>query len=151
MTAVDRDSPLPIRPARVDDYDGILAVWSAAGLSFRPGYRDSKEGFQRQLQRFGSMYLVATDGDRVVGVVFGSHDERKGWINRLAVLPQYRRRGLAAALVEACEAAIRADGIEIVAVLIESDNLPSCRLFENLGYRSDVPVRYYRKLSHPGA
>ena len=54
-------------------------------------------------------------------------------------------------MTAACEAAIHADGIEIVAVLIETDNSVSHELFEKLGYRSDIPVRYFRKLTHPGA
>ncbi len=142
---------MPIRRATAADYDDIVTVWSAGALPFCPGYRDSKEGFRRQLERFPSSYLVATDGDRIVGVVLGSHDERKGWINRLAVLPEYRRRGIAEALATACEKAILAQGIEIVAALIGTDNSTSCKLFEKLGYRTDVPVHYYRKLTHPDA
>ncbi|MFQ5590413.1 MAG: GNAT family N-acetyltransferase [Phycisphaerae bacterium] len=151
MTGVHDNAPLPIRCAAIDDYDEIVSVWTAAQLSYRPGYRDSETGFRRQLTMFPNLYLVATDGPRVVGVVFGSHDGRKGWINRLAVLPEYRRRGIAAALTVACEKAILAEGIEIIAALVEADNASSCSLFEKLGYQSDVPVRYFRKLSHPGA
>ena len=92
---------------------------------------------------------LAIDGGRIVGVVLGSHDHRKGWINRLAVLPEYRRRGMASVLMSACEAAIGAHGIEIVAALVESDNEASHAFFERLSYRADVPVRYYRKLSRP--
>jgi len=137
-----------IRPARADDYAAIEGVWSTAELPYRSGMRDSLAGFQRQLERFGDLYLVAVDGERVVGVVFGTHDERKGWINRLAVLPGYRRQGMAASLVSACDKAIRACGIEIVAALIEPENTVSARLFKRLGYKDDVPARYYRKLSH---
>ena len=84
-----------------------------------------------------------------VGVVLGSHDERKGWINRLAVMPEYRRRGIALSLADACDAAIRADGIEIVAALVEVNNDSSAALLEKLGYAADIPVTYYRKRAHP--
>jgi len=106
--------------------------------------RESKRSFRRQLKQFPDLYLVATDGDR-------SHDHRKGWINRVAVLPECQRQGVAVALVSACEAGIRAHGIEIMAALIEPYNVASAALFEKLGYHNDVPARYYRKLSHPGA
>ena len=36
---------------------------------------------------------VAEAGGELVGVVLGTHDGRKGWINRLAVAPAYQRRG----------------------------------------------------------
>jgi len=144
--------PLPtIRRATAADYDQIIAVWATGGGHFSAQGRESLEAFRRQVELMGHLYFVAVDGDRVIGVVLGSHDHRKGWVNRLAVLPEYRRRGVAAALVSTCDAAIRACGIEIVAALVETHNAASIALFERLGYHADVPVLYFRKLSQPGA
>ena len=140
-----------IRCAQAEDYEAIKSVWTAAGLQARIRGRESREAFLHQLQQFPDLYLVAVDDERIIGMVFGSHDHRKGWINRLAVLPEHQRRGVAVALVTACDEAIRAQGIEIVAALVETPNLESARLFEKLGYHADVPVCYYRKLSHPDA
>lgn len=148
LTGTDGRSPPPIRRATAEDYNEIAEVWSASGLSVRLHGRESQQAFCRQLEQFPDLYLVATDGDRIIGVVLGSHDHRKGWINRLAVLPEYRGHGIGTALVSACDAAIRTHGIEIVAAMIEPDNAVSYAVFEKLGYRTDVEVRYYRKLSH---
>jgi ribosomal protein S18 acetylase RimI-like enzyme len=149
VTATNAKSPLPIRAATPADYDAIVEVWVAAGLSVRLEGRERREAFLDQLTQFPDLYLVATDGPRIVGVIFGSHDHRKGWINRLAVHPEYRRRGLGLALATACDRAIRSHGIEIVAALIEPRNTASCALAERLGYRADIEVRYYRKLGRP--
>lgn len=140
-----------IRRATSDDYDGITEVWSKARLPISASGRDRRKAFLHQLERFPSTYLVAVDGLRIVGVVLGSHDHRKGWINRLAVHPDYCGRGTASALVRACERALHAEGIDIIAALVGPDNKDSCALFEKLGYLTDVPVRYYRKLSHSEA
>lgn len=140
-----------IRRVAPTDYDDIRALWSEAGLPVRAKGRESSAAFLRQVRQFPDLYLAAIDRNRLVGVVFGTHDTRKGWINRLAVLPEYRRRGVAAALVTACDTAIRAKGIEIVAVMIEPENRASKGLFEKLGYRADVPVIYLRKLSRQDA
>ena len=94
---------------------------------------------------------MAVERGNIIGIVLGSHDGRKGWINRLAVVPEHRRRGIAAALVRACERALDAHGIEIVAALVEPSSRESAALFEELGYREDVPVRYFRRLSRPDA
>lgn len=149
MSGPNENPSLPIRRARADDYDQIAKVWSASGLAASLQGRDSEEAFRRQLERFPDLYLVATDGGRVVGVVLGSHDHRKGWINRLAVVPEYRRRGTASALVSACEEAIRSHGIGIIAALVDPSNTNSCKVFEILGYRTDVQARYFRKLDYP--
>ena len=149
MTEPRRSPPIPIRQAVTGDYDQIVEVWMSAGLPVCLAGRDRREAFDRQLGRFPTLYLVALDGDQIVGVVLGTHDERKGWINRLAVRPAYRRRGIAEALLEACDDAFRAVGVDIVAALIGPENVGSCALFERLGYRTDVPVKYYRKLRGP--
>ena len=148
MSTTDPNDSMTIRPATPADYDAIVKVWRAAGLSYRPQGRESREAFTEQLTRIHDLCLVALDGPRVVGVVLGSHDHRKGWINRLAVLPEYQRRGLAVRLARACEDALYARGIDITAVLIEPGNDASAALFEKLGYRR-FPADYYRKLRRP--
>ena len=149
MTASHEPSLFSIRPVTADDYEQLISLWTLSGTHLEIQGRESKSAFLQQLEQFPDLYLVATVGERIVGVVLGTHDGRKGWINRLAVHPGDRRRGIAAALVIACDTAIRARGIGIVAALVESDNAASAALFETLGYREDVPVRYFRKLGGP--
>lgn len=89
------------------------------------------------------MYLGAFDGKQLVGTVFGTHDTRKGWTNRLAVLPQYQRRGIGSLLVAACESGLRDRGMGMFAALIDEDNSTSMALFAKLGY--EVTTIYYAR------
>ncbi len=150
MIRGNQPTDITIRPATVRDYAAIVEVWRASGSHFDLQGRESEVAYRRQLRQFPESYLVAADGNRVVGVVLGSHDARKGWINRLAVLPEFRRRGIAAALVIGCDAALRAKGLDIVCALVESHNTASAQLFTHLGYGKDVPVLYFRKVTPPG-
>jgi ribosomal protein S18 acetylase RimI-like enzyme len=134
-----------------EDYPAVRAVWDAAGLSIRPHGRDTEEAILSQLQHFPDTYLVAECDGRIVGTVLGTHDQRKGWINRLAVHPDYQRRGVARRLVEACETALRARGIQIIAALVEGQNAVSATVFQKLGYEVYGPVVYFRKLRTPSA
>lgn len=138
-----------IRPARPGDYRAIVALWTAAGLATRPAGRDAEPAFHAQLKRWADTYLVAEHTGRIVGVVLGTHDERKGWINRLAVHPAYQRRGLARRLLTACEQALHAQGIGIIAALVERGNEASAAFFRAAGYATDVPVYYFRKRAYP--
>lgn len=149
MTGSLQQTAFRIRRAVVDDYDALLALWRAAGSDVEPDQRESREAFARQLAMFAELYLVAEvvdeKGERIVGVVLGSHDGRKGWINRLAVDPTHQRRGVGSILVTAVDTAIRARGITIVCALVESDNAASATLFRQLGYADNLPVFYFRK------
>lgn len=136
---------ISIRPARTDDYERLRALWSEAGLPSRLTGRDSREAWIAQLVHFPTLFLVAEADGVMVGSVLGTHDWRKGWINRLAVHPDYRGQGLGHRLIATCESALVELGIEIHAAMIDVGNDASVAVFEKAGYRADVPVHYYRK------
>ena len=124
-----------VRVLDVDDYEDVLDLWQRAELhSLKPLGRDSREALTRQLQT-GVMTLIGLErGDRLVGAVMATHDSRKGWINRLAVDPDHRRRGYGRRLIRAAEDALGSQDIHIIAALIESDNPASLALFRKMGY-----------------
>jgi len=133
-----------IRPLRRSDYDAMIALFRVCGLNPKTNGRDSLRSFAQQLRRNADSYLGAFDGGRLVGTVLGTHDTRKGWINRLAVDPGYRRRAIAARLVLRCELVLRKKGLEMFAALIEPENQASEAFFESQGY-DILPIIYARK------
>ncbi len=135
-------------PSRIGktDFDRLVALWEAAGLHIKPAGRDTREAFARQLD--GGMQTaigVENDAGDLVGVVLATHDGRKGWINRLAVHPDYRRQGIAVTLVAAAEEALRAQGMEIFAALIEPGNDASVEVFKSAGYEDWSGMHYVSK------
>jgi ribosomal protein S18 acetylase RimI-like enzyme len=124
-----------VRTLALDDYDGFMAVWRRAGLhSVRPAGRDSRQAFARQLASGTHTMIGLEHSGELIGVVLATHDGRKGWINRLAVLPQHRGRGFAARLVAEAERELRSQGMTVIGVLIEPGNDASLALFTKLGY-----------------
>lgn len=134
-----------IRSFQLDDYDALITLWEASGLSYRPKGRDTKENIARELQLPMAVFKVAEIDGQIVGSVFGTHDGRKGWINRVAVHPDQRLRGVARELVRAVEDELEQQGIDIIACLIEDWNQDSMRFFEQIGYESMPDVTYYSK------
>jgi ribosomal protein S18 acetylase RimI-like enzyme len=135
---------LRIRPLRLSDYESMVGLFELSGLQPRTKGRDSRAAIRRQLRAKSNHYLGAFDGKRLVGTVLGTHDTRKAWINRLAVHPDYRRRGLGKRLIRACERALRSEGLEMFTALIEPENKSSVRVFRSAGYEI-LPMRYARK------
>jgi GNAT superfamily N-acetyltransferase len=125
-----------LRHLTVDDYDAIIRLWKEAGLeSVRLRGRDSHDAFVAQLAA-GQRVIGLEDAGQLIGAVLVTYDTRKGWINRLAIHPDHRRKGYATKLIAAAERELREMGFQIFAVLIEADNNASRELFAREGYKA---------------
>lgn len=134
----------------VEHYAEIVALWQRAGLHIRPEGRDTVEAFARQMAVGVQTPIGLRQDGRLVAVVLATHDGRKGWINRLAVDPDYRRQGLALRLIALCEEHFQSLGIEIWAALIEDWNEASLATFRKAGYALAENVTYASRRSHAG-
>ena len=141
---------LRIRKYGTGDYDRVMGLWTEGGLPLKPRGRDSRENIDRQTGLPNVLFLVAEEGGRVVGTVLATHDGRKGWINRLAVDAGLRKRGIGAVLVLEAERWLAAQGMDILACLIEDGNAVSMAVFERLGYKKHPEIIYFAKRKHPG-
>lgn len=139
------DAEVSIRELREEDYGALVALWREGGLPYRPQGRDGREALARQLKEDTAVYLVAEAGGAFVGAVLGSHDGRKGWINRLVVHPDHSRRNVGAMLVADVERRLAARGIGIFACLVEDWNEGSKVFFEKIGYKLFRGVSYFTK------
>ena len=134
-----------LRCLTIDDHAAILALWQRAGLhSIRPEGRDSRSEFEKQFAG-GQIAIGLEEDDRLIGVVIVTNDTRKGWINRLAIDPDYRRKGYGEQLVLASEDVLHDAGIHLIAALIEEGNVASLTLFEKLGYATHQHLYYVSK------
>jgi len=140
---------MELRTLSPGDYDAIIEIWERAGLQYKPFGRDSRLEIERQMALDPNMWLGCFVGDKLVGAILGTYESRKGWINRLAVVPEQQGKGYAKALVEEMERRLRAKGIGIFAVLIEEGHDASMALFKSAGYEHYEKISYLRKRDHP--
>ncbi|HEC78731.1 MAG TPA: GNAT family N-acetyltransferase [candidate division WOR-3 bacterium] len=140
---------IKIRPLRIEDYDDLIRLWNEAGLPYKPEGRDRREKIAVELKHPTAVFLVAEKGGILIGSVFGTHDGRKGWINRLAVAPAYQRQGIGHRLVQEVERRFGKMGIEIIACLIEEWNKVSMTAFERMGYKRHSDIIYFTKRKGP--
>jgi ribosomal protein S18 acetylase RimI-like enzyme len=134
-----------VREFRIEDYDQVISLWRACTLPFRPNGRDSKKRIAKEIEKPTALFLVIERQGEIVGTLFGTTDGRKGWINRLAVRPDQRRKSLAKRLIKEMEGRFEALGLEVFSCLIEDHSDSSMRLFEEIGYKDDPSVHYFSK------
>ncbi len=138
-----------IRKFQSKDYDALIDLWEQAELPFKPKGRDRKEEFEKQIKKSGNLYLSAFQGNRLIGFIQATHNRRKGWINRLAVHPDFQKKSIASLLIQKAEEFFIKEGVDIFACLIEDWNERSMKLFEKSGYKSHQEISYYTKRNDP--
>ncbi|NIP67026.1 GNAT family N-acetyltransferase [Candidatus Bathyarchaeota archaeon] len=134
-----------IRRLTISDYQEITRLWEQSSLPFKPQGRDSKREIAGQMKRDPELFLGAFEDNLLLGTVVGSYDGRKGWINRLAVDPRYRRQGIAEELIAEVEKALKEKGARIICALVEEPNQASVSLFKKLGYATHRDILYVSK------
>ena len=140
---------LHIRKLEKEEYKILIDIWQKAGLPYRPQGRDSREKILLEMNNPQSAFLAAVLGNDAIAVVLVTHDGRKGWINRLAVLPEFRNRGIASQLLQKAENLLREAGIGIFACLIEDWNKESMEFFSQKGYLKHEDIKYFTKRDYP--
>lgn len=124
-----------IREFKAGDYGQVFTLWEESGLVM--GRSDSLESLRKQMERDADLFLVAEEEGRILGVVLGRWEGRRGWINRLAVVPDRRHQDLGSLLVIQVEERLKAKGCEKVNLLIDGDNAGVQAFYQQLGYNHD--------------
>jgi len=127
------------------DYERIIELWERAGLPAKPRGRDSYRELIKQMEKNPKFFWGAEIEGRLVGVIIASSDGRKGHLNRIAVQARYRGQGIAKRLTLAAEDALRQEGIKVITLLVERDNIPSIQLAHKLGYVQHPDIIYFSK------
>ena len=127
----------------------MVALWKEAGLEYRPNGRDGKLSIVIQMSMDPELFLGAFQDGRLIGSVIATFDGRRGWINRLATVPEERRKGVAKALIGRAEKLLRQKGAMIIGAHVERENTASLRFFESCGYNLRGDIVYVSKRDRP--
>lgn len=145
---VDRDAVILIRAFDEADRDAVVALWKDCDL-VRP-WNDPGKDIERKLYVRGDMFLVATDGNEIVGSVMAGYEGHRGWINYLAVHPAWRRRGIARRLMAEAERLLAASECPKVNLQVRSENGDVLAFYRAVGYTVDDVVSLGKRLVQDG-
>lgn len=134
---------------KTGDYPKLIDIWEQSGLPYKPQGRDGEVNIEVEIKRGLGKFLFAVINDNYIGSVLVTHDGRKGWINRVAVIPDYRNKGIARKLVDAAEKWLNEQDIGIYACQIEDYNKESLEVFKKLGYIPFEGMFYLTKRKYP--
>jgi len=122
-----------IREMTPDDYEEAYRLWQEAeGLSLEDS--DSREDIEIYLRRNRGLCFVACSDHRIVGTVLCGHEGRRGILRHLAVMREFRGRGVARALVSKCLSSLANQGIRKCNTFVLDENIEGRRFWEHMGW-----------------
>lgn len=107
----------------------------------------SAQALAEELSNPAAVFLVAVEGERVLGYVGMHHILDEGYIANIAVCPAARRQGVARRLLGALDAYGREHALARLTLEVRASNAPAIALYEGYGWVKDgVRPRFY---AHP--
>ena len=132
--------PIVIDEMKLDDIDAVQEVERASFPVPWPA-----NAFRHELtQNKNAHYIIAKEGDHVVGYagLWLSLDEAH--VTTFAVLPDYRRRKIGERMLLSLFDRAEKLGAEWLTLEVRASNLPAQRLYEKYGFRpAGIRRRYY--------
>ncbi len=151
ITEKEKGKDFSIRNARMDDIDEIIKINRLTLPENYPYYF-----FVEHLKEYNLAFFVAVTDGKVVGYIMPRIEwgfsnlrqlpvlVRKGHVVSIAVLEEYRRRGIATALLNASMQSMKNDyKAEEVYLEVRVSNNPAIALYEKLGFSKVKVLKAY--------
>ncbi len=132
-----------IRTMRIEDYDGVYALWmSINGFRIR-SVDDSREGVEIFLKRNPTTSVVAEEDGKIVGAILCGHDGRRGCLYHVCVDREYRRRGIGKAMVVKAMQELKSEKINKVSLIAFTKNDIGNAFWNRIGWTKREDLNYY--------
>ena len=135
---------LHIRPFALADSEAVIAIWQACKLTVP--WNDPHKDIARKMQVNPELFLVAEWNGRIAGTVMGGYEGHRGWINYLAVAPDFQRQRIGVALMQEVEAKLQALGCPKINLQVRKNNRAVIQFYGQIGYHIDDVISLGKRL-----
>ena len=124
---------MEIAPYSETHFAGVKALWGEVFPDDPP--RDYAEvSIPAKAKEHPELFLLALEGEHVVGSVMAGYDGHRGWLYRVAVAPSHRHQGVGAMLIHAAEQHLWALGCVKINLQVRGTNAGVTAFYRKLGY-----------------
>ena len=138
------ESSLLIRPYKEGDEEALVPLWNMCKLTvpWNNPYKD----IARKLKVQAELFLLGYLEDKLIASVMGGYDGHRGWINYLAVHPDFQARGYGKQLMDNVETLLRKLGCPKINLQIREGNDKVLSYYQKLGFVEEKRISMGKRL-----
>lgn len=133
-----------VRPYRTDDEESLVSLWQVCELTVP--WNNPHKDIARKLQVQPELFLVGILDSRLIATVMGGYDGHRGWINYLAVHPDFQGNGYGQEIMNSVETGLREMGCPKINLQIRTVNDRIASFYQKLGFTNDHVVSMGKRL-----
>jgi ribosomal protein S18 acetylase RimI-like enzyme len=133
-----------IRQYRSGDEKDAIELWKQCGLV--TPQNNPKRDIERKLKVNPEWFLVGELERKVISTCMVGYEGHRGWINYLAVSPQYQRHGFAKQLMCRAEQILRDAGCPKINIQIRTSNTDVIEFYKEIGFKTDDVLSLGKRL-----
>jgi len=128
---------------KIGDYEEVYELWKSTDIIIKNS--DQKEEIQRMLKRNSYTCLVGIEDSKIISVVLGGFDGRRGYVHHLAVNPEKQGQGLGKAMMD--ELMKRFEDLKVIKVhlFVEENNKEVKDFYRNIGFKERTDLTDFSK------
>lgn len=116
----------------------VIDLWKKCGLIVPQN--DPVEDIQKKLEFQPELFLIALLDGRLIGSVMVGYEGHRGWLNYLAVLPSFQKRGYGKKLVNKAIVELKKIGCLKLNLQVRKSNTPVIGFYKHLGFEEEERI-----------
>ena len=115
--------------------DAVIDLWKKCNLIVPQN--DPVEDIQKKLEFQPELFLIGLLDSKVIGSIMVGYEGHRGWINYLAVAPEYQGHGYGKQLVQKGIDELKKIGCLKVNLQVRNTNTTVINFYKHLGFKDD--------------
>ena len=113
-------------------YHEIIALWKRSGIEVSSS--DTRDEIAKMLKRNPDLFLIGKENEKVIAVVMGAFDGRRGYVHHLAIDPDYQKKGYGKMMIDKLFETFHIKKVHKVHLFIEKNNKEVADFYKKLGW-----------------
>ncbi|MFW9852150.1 MAG: GNAT family N-acetyltransferase [Candidatus Thorarchaeota archaeon] len=118
----------------IDMYERVNELWEICGITL--GSSDTRDQVQRVLNYSADLFFVGIKDNKIIAVVIGAFDGRRGYVHHLAVDPKLQKEGYGRLMMEELHKRFKEKKIHKVHLFVEVDNEGVIEFYKKVGWHT---------------